>query len=356
MKYNFIIATMNLEIVQERPGVMDTEIVELWNAAIGETFPLDIRLYRQQVVPGTATSALFVARYRNGAQFSAAPLGAALAKTSPACAGDGKKAGAGQRTAYLSFIVVSRDRRRDGLGGALLSCVEAWCRDHGATSIRVGSDYRHFFPGLPIDDSAESKATRTFFEKRGYVSGNIERDLEADLRDIDLGPSAEVAFSAPGYRFSLCGDELRPAAFSFLSKAFPGRWHREIVEAFDSGMGGSDLALALSEKDGLPVGFARICGEESVCLSPGLFWRGLLGEHAGALGPIGIAPYSRGRGLGLALLRGSLASLKSRGVRRVVIDWTDLTGFYGKLGFAPWKTYLGMTKRICSSRRPDGAR
>ncbi|HWR10847.1 MAG TPA: GNAT family N-acetyltransferase [Rectinemataceae bacterium] len=347
---------MNIEIAQERPGAMDTGIVELWNAAIGEAFPLDIRLYRQQVAPGATTSALFVARYRDSAHLGAAPLGAALAKIAPSSWGDDEKPGIGSSAGFLSFIVVSRDRRRDGLGGTLLNRAEAWCRDHGAASIHIGSDYRHFFPGLPIDDSAESKATREFFEKRGYVSGNIEHDLEADLRHIDLGPSAEVAFSASGYRFSLCGDELRPAALSFLSKTFPGRWHREIVEAFDAGMRGSDLALALSEKDGLPVGFARICVEESACLSPGLFWRGLLGDHPGALGPIGIAPSCRGRGLGLALLRGSLASLKSRGVRRAVIDWTDLEGFYGKLGFAPWKTYLGMTKRICSSRHPDGAR
>lgn len=337
---------MSIEIVREKPGIMDTEIVGLWNAAIGEAFPLDIRLYRQQIVPQTDAAALFVARYRDSAQRCSAPVGAALAKISPMGTGGGGKAAAGSRTGFLSFIAIPRDRRREGIGGALLARAEAWCRDHGAASIRLGSDYRHFFPGLPIDDSPESKATRAFFERRGYASGNVEYDLVADLRDIDLGLSAEAAFSAPGYRFSLCGDELRPAALDFLSKTFPGRWHREIAEAFEAGMEGIDLALALDAKNNLPVGFARICGEKSARLSPGLFWRGLLGDHPGALGPIGIASFCRGQGLGLALLRGSLASLKSRGTRRVVIDWTDLTGFYGKLGFAPWKTYLGMTKRF----------
>lgn len=346
VKCNFIIVAMNIDIAREQPGISETEIVGLWNAAIGETFPLDIRLFRQQTAPQTDASALFVARYRNSAQHCAAPIGAVQAKISPLGTGGSGKAGAGSMTGFISFIAVPRDRRREGIGGALLTRAEAWCQKHGAASIRLGSDYRHFFPGLPIDDSPETKATRAFFEKRGYVPGNIEYDLMADLRDIDLGISAEAAFASPGYRFSLCGDELRPAALAFLSKTFPGRWHREIAEAFEAGMKGDDLALALREQDGLPVGFARICGEESAPLSPGLFWRGLLGDHPGALGPIGIAPSCRGRGLGLALLRGSLASLKCRGSRRVVIDWTDLAGFYGKLGFAPWKTYLGMMKRF----------
>ncbi|MCE1196706.1 GNAT family N-acetyltransferase [bacterium] len=337
---------MNFEIAPESLDGTDTEIVELWNAAIGESFPIDIRLYRQQTPPSDEASALFVARNRGAARENAAPLGAVLVKVQPAGAVGGAKSDAETRTGYLSFIVVARDRRRGGIGGALLDRAESWCRDRGATSIRLGSDYRHFFPGLPVDDSAVSKTTRAFFEKRGYVPGSIEYDLEADLRDIDLGPSAEAAFAAPGYRFSLCGDELRAAALDFLSKTFPGRWRREIAEAFDAGMEGTDLALALDVKSGLPVGFARICGEGSARLGPGLFWRGLLGGHAGALGPIGIDPAHRGKGLGLALLRGSLASLKSRGTRRVVIDWTDLAGFYGKLGFAPWKAYLGMTKRF----------
>lgn len=337
---------MSFEITQEGPGSADAGIVELWNAAIGEAFPIDVRLYRQQTLPQSDAAALFVARNADAPRDGAAPLGAALVKIQPAGAGGDAKSGAGTKTGCLSFIVVARDRRRGGIGGALLARAETWCRARGGASIRLGSDYRHFFPGLPVDDSAESGATRTFFEKRGFVPGNIEYDLEADLRDMDLGPSAEAAFAAPGYRFSLCGDELRAAALEFLSKTFPGRWHREIVEAFDGGMAGTDLALAIDEKTGLPVGFARICGEESALLSPGLFWRGFLGGHAGALGPIGISPAHRGRGLGLALLRGGLASLKGRGARRVVIDWTDLAGFYGKLGFAPWKTYLGMTKRF----------
>jgi GNAT superfamily N-acetyltransferase len=182
--------------------------------------------------------------------------------------------------------------------------------------------------------------------KRGYAEGQVEMDMIADLSSLDLRPPSGRDFSSPGYRFSLSSPSLRPSVLAFLSRCFPGRWESEISEAFAAGMRDEDLGLAVREADDAVVGFARIGDLRSPLIWPGLYWRGLLGASPGSLGPIGIDPACRGLGLGLDLLRASLAELKRRCVRNTIIDWTDLGDFYAKLGFAPWKRYRIMTKSL----------
>jgi hypothetical protein len=42
------------------------------------------------------------------------------------------------------------------------------------------------------------------------------------------------------------------------------------------------------------------------------------------------------------LLYGSLEAMRDRGIQDVVIDWTVLDDFYGKLGLQRWKSYRMM--------------
>ena len=340
---------MKCTVSHAEVSVFIGEIVNLWNSCIGDVFPLDERLFAQQALPEQPTSALFIAR-----NAPTNPLaGAALAKIWTEKDEEGARS-IGRTTGYISFLLVSPHERRKGLGEELLVRAEAWCVAHGASVIRLGTDNHHFFPGLPVDDSPRSTAAMRFFTEHGYVAGNIESDLIADLAAVELPLPPETTFGVPGYHFSLCAEQRRPAALRFLARAFPGRWHREIGEAFAAGMADTDLCLALRDDDDLPVGFARICDGESAHLSPGLFWRELLGPKPGALGPIGVDASCRGKGLGIGLLRASLATLKSRGVRNTVIDWTDLTGFYGKLGFIPWKRYMALSKVMVREENHSG--
>jgi hypothetical protein len=36
----------------------------------------------------------------------------------------------------------------------------------------------------------------------------------------------------------------------------------------------------------------------------------------------------------------ALEGVRARGVHRLVIDWTQLLGFYGILGFRVWRSYM----------------
>jgi predicted N-acetyltransferase YhbS len=66
----------------------------------------------------------------------------------------------------------------------------------------------------------------------------------------------------------------------------------------------------------------------------------------GQLGSIGISADRRGVGFGAALLDAGLRRLHNNGVNGCVIDWTTLTDFYGKFGFAPYRSYVMLGRSL----------
>ncbi|MHB0895998.1 MAG: GNAT family N-acetyltransferase [Spirochaetales bacterium] len=332
---------MRVKILRCELKKVAESVISLWNDCMGDSFPLDDRLFRQLALAGEMDEkALFVSRREGQEPIS----GMALAKLTR-----GGRQGTARPEAHISFLLVSPREQKKGIGGYLLEAAERWCRENGATSIHLGSDYHHFFPGVPLDDSPRSRSAIAFFSKKKYVNQTIELDLIADLSiNSLLSPSDEddVKLNAAGARFALCAPWMRAAVLDFFARSFPGRWEQEISEAFSSGLRDEDLALLTRKADNTVIGFARLCSSDSPLLSPGLYWRGLLGPNAAALGPIGIDAAYRGAGLGLILLRKSLGTLKARGARNAVIDWTDQERFYARVGFAPWKRYQGMMKNL----------
>jgi predicted N-acetyltransferase YhbS len=87
------------------------------------------------------------------------------------------------------------------------------------------------------------------------------------------------------------------------------------------------------------LGFAHLFHPGSRLVGPSMTWTSDQAARAGGLGPMGLAPALRGRGLGLALLDRSIQYLSALGVREITVDWTGLTGFYGRLGFSTSKRY-----------------
>jgi GNAT superfamily N-acetyltransferase len=323
------------------PALMG-EVLELWNRSIGRSFPLDARLYRQQLSLERDEMALLTARETGGDKLQ----GAALVKRCRRRLPKGGPASNGN----LSFIVVAPEARRRGIGSALLSSAEGWVRERGAKSLHLGRDRYHFFPGCPLGgDPAEAAgfaALASFLTARSFALANEEADLAADLKRLDLKALAARAPLAPGFRFRLYDPSLRPSLLAFFERNFPGRWLEDTFEALDAGMRGIDLALLTEEKSGEVVGFSRIYDGGSPILGPGVYWRGLMGAAPGGLGPIGVDEAKRGLGLGLGLLRCCVEELAGRGVGVMVIDWTDLEAFYGKLGFGVWKKYRMASKEL----------
>jgi GNAT superfamily N-acetyltransferase len=315
------------------------EIVGLWNRRLGSTFPLDERLLLQQLGMERGNSLCLGVRESPGLGTKAGRLlGAALVKEEAGGTGRGR----------LSFIVVDEAASRRGLGSALLAGAERWLADRGVERLALGGDKYHFFPGQPLDGSPASIALGAFLDERGFevLEGPVEEDVVADLGALDMAAMAVRAPLAEGYACVPYDGSLHGAIEDFLAAEFPGRWRSDTMEALDAGMRDRDLALLVEKSTRAIAGFARIYDKESPILGPGVYWRALMGRDPGGLGPIGVASSARGKGLGLALLRLCMEALALRGVRTMVIDWTDIGAFYAKLGFAPWKAYRGREKAI----------
>jgi GNAT superfamily N-acetyltransferase len=210
----------------------------------------------------------------------------------------------------------------------LLAEAKSILRNRGVTSLVFGQDSDHFFPGCPV----AVPTLCSFLMVEGFETSGEHFDLERDLGDfeieVQLPPNAEVRRLNPNE-----SEEL----FGFLESEFPGRWKHDVsMKVRVEGIENSVAGLLV---DGRIHGFALIqdfSHRKPIC---GGNWHLDLGEHWGALGPIGIAKNRRGTGLGMAMLVGALHCLKQRSVDRCIIDWTHLADFYGKAGFQVTRTY-----------------
>jgi GNAT superfamily N-acetyltransferase len=212
---------------------------------------------------------------------------------------------------YLRILAVDRAQRRRGIGSSLL-------RDAEARGISViGAEAGNYFtPGVREDD----EVSITFLNERRYVEDSTAWNLEADL----------VALEAPvGPRRAKHSDA--GAVLSFIEKEFGRIWRFESARAFDR----EEPSIFFAEENGSIAGFAA-CDANN---------RGL-----GFFGPMGVAPASRGRGIGSALTLAALAHLRALGHSRAVIPWTNALDYYSKCcGVMTASRFLRFSKRALDS-------
>lgn len=322
-------------------------IVALWNRHLRDSFPLDRALLLQQLRLDTDPRLCLGTRTAGG-QLSSVMLAKRAARPGP----DGTV----PPTGYLSWLLVDQDQRGKGTGTALLAAAARWWQEHGLSVVRLGSDHYHLFPGRPLEQGAGWDALDRFARRHGFSAEGVECDLIADLRSLEAARPPAAARETGRYTYVLFDPSRTDAVIAFMKRAFAGRWAVEITEAMAAGLRPDDLALAVDTRDGAIVGFSRIYDAASPVRGPSVYWLGLMGSNPGGLGPIGIDASRRGEGLGMGLLRYCVRELAARGVETMVIDWTDLADFYGKIGFKVWKRYEPMKadmKNLLQSISPD---
>lgn len=310
----------------------------LWNRACPGGFHLDERLFQQQLRLCRDPLRCLAIPGRDGELD-----GAVIAKRASRPGPSGRIPELG----YVSLLAVAPERRRRGLGTALLDAAEAWLGETGARATRLGGDRYHLMPGRPLGD--EHAALESFAKARGFTGEGVEYDLVRALSSMPRETPAMDSLEGR-YDFRTYREGDREALRAFMEGSFPGRWAQETEEALEAGMRNRDLALAVDATSGAIAGFSRIYDMESPVLGPSVYWRTAMGASPGGLGPIGVDASRRGQGLGLALMEFCVQELRARGVITMVIDWTDLLDFYGKMGFKVWKRYELMSAETARPR------
>ncbi len=300
-------------------------VFRLWNLALGQSYPVSERVFRQNSFgnflyqPGDGVIAFSGGR----------PVGFALASF------DEHSARPGEGKAALSTLLVRPDFRRRGLGGALLAEVAGAMKRRGAVELGAGSaggsSLFRFWPGVPDD----LPAAVSFFENRGFRLARGIFDLIRDVRGYTVPERIRRTLQSEEAEVGAVSEAEIPRVLEFEQREFP-EWSSLFRLVAASGDWTGILAL---RSRGRLLGTCFTCGPASRYRPANLAWETLLGTDLGGLGAVGVAKRERGRGLGVALVAAATEELAVRGAGKVVVDWTHLSGFYGKIGYSVWKEY-----------------
>lgn len=209
----------------------------------------------------------------------------------------------------LRILAVDRNQRWRGIGSALLR--DAVSRGARVIAAEAGN---YFTPGVVTTDTPAID----FFTKRGFRETANTYNLVAEL-GVGSGEWGVGAIRVT--------PQTRDRLLAFIEKEFGRIWRFEASNAGDN--------LFYVEVDGDIAGFAAHDANN----------RGL-----GTFGPTGVARQHRGRGLGAALLRASLADLRRLGYERAIIPWTDALDFYRKAcGAAEAARFVTLTRDVDSA-------
>ena len=316
-----------MEVVPFEPQMAE-QVIGLWNRCIGTHYPLTERLFRQNVLGDP-----FLQREGNlvaleGKRVIGWVLSRYLAEVPSELASY-------KGHASIGALCVDPEFRGRGVASALYEAAEAFLRSQGAKRISVVHYPYHLTPGVP----SEAVGLKAFLERKGFGGWRETYDLRRQLVDYEIPTEVEKRLREQNPKVVIrpAREGEQKAIVEFVGREFPGGWHYDTKRFFEKGGDPSDIVIVV-ENDEI-IGFCHTFTPESIELRGSTHWFPLLQGRWGGLGPIGIAAAHRGRGLGLALLCYSVWHNKRRGVTDMVIDWTDLVDFYGRIGFKIWKRY-----------------
>jgi len=319
--------TVGVSIAAYHPGLLP-EVLGVWNAALGDRFPLSRGLFMQNAIldPHFDPEGCWVARAPAGDRV----LGICLAKIArEPVDGDGYLPDRG----WISLLAIHPASQRRGVGRALLQEAERYLCACNRRRAVLGGDPNHFVPGIP-----RAPGALAFFAACGYRFAGDAYDLRRPIAGYETPAQVAATLAAhPDLEIRPLGAHEASPLLAFLDEVFPGRW-RYIVRRFLEAGGPIADIMGVVER-GRVYGFAHLFHPASRWIGPSIAWARGADRRAGGLGPLGIAPALRGRGVGLALVDRAVRRLAELGVEEIVVDWTDLLGFYGRLGFAPWRQY-----------------
>jgi ribosomal protein S18 acetylase RimI-like enzyme len=210
---------------------------------------------------------------------------------------------------HVDLVAVAPDRRRRGVGRALLARAERALAERGAVEVRLAGNPPHYaWPGIDVRYTPAVCAALA----QGYTQDGTALNMTVDL-SYDESPALRTTEPAER-RLAERGIAVRraeladlPALTEFARSTFGGAWDSEVAGSVGRPGAGAHLA----ERDGRIVGFAAYGSSR-----PSWF------------GPMGTAPEAEGSGIGGVLLRRCLRDQRAEGVELAQIGWVGPVGFY----------------------------
>ena len=212
---------------------------------------------------------------------------------------------------HVDLIVVDPDRRRRGIGRALLVRTEQELAGLDAREIRLAGNPPYYaWPGIDVRYTpAVCLASALGYEREG-TAWNMTADLSFEtspaLRPTD---AAEARLAARGITVRRASPDDAARLVKFAAAHFDRVWAAEVADSV--GRTGAGCHIAVRDRDLL--GFAAYGSSR-----PSWF------------GPMGTAPAARGLGIGAVLLRRCLREQRTSGHEQAQIAWVGPVPFYAE--------------------------
>jgi len=281
--------------------------VALWNAALGDSWPLAVPAFRARAAAGIV------------AVLEGEMAGLALTH-------------AGELRPGIRAIVVSPPLQGRGIGTALLdasvaSLPQGW--------VQLGGALDYLWPGVPVN----LPRAIDFVRRRGWPITRTSWDLVGNLRAYHTPPKVAERAARSGCTFRRAGVADVTAILRF-EEAFFSNWVSYFREALDP----SRIVVAVEADDSI-VGtlLTEVAGQGNNWAGT---WAAILGTDMGAIGAVGVDPQVRMKGVGTGLVARAAELLRDEGAGNCHVGWTGLLSFYGRLGFEPWREYAMSRRQI----------
>ncbi len=208
----------------------------------------------------------------------------------------------------VRMLAVAPERRRRGVGTALLDALADSLRQQGAVVLRIGEAAPNYLqPGIDV----RYEAGLAFADATGFRETGEAVHLGVDLTSGDWDTAeAEARLAAAGAEARRASTADRDALGRLLDAHWPA-WRAET----DRALANTPPTLHLVLRDGDVLGFAAYDAN-----NVGTGW----------FGPMGTAPQARGLGVGGVVLRRCLRDIRAQGQEHATIAWAASLPFYEK--------------------------
>jgi ribosomal protein S18 acetylase RimI-like enzyme len=228
---------------------------------------------------------------------------------------------------WITTIFVAPAFRRRGIGSRLLQSAMEFLQSEGCVEVRFAHFAPHYyFPGV---DQVAYPGALEFFRRHGFAieekvvaMGRQLYDLVVPLPVIEQ----ERRLAEEGIRCCYFEPRYLPPALSFFKETFP-TWGYYFRRKLQAQPGQEDEMVIVVDRD-------RVIG----------YCQQLEAEH---IGPFGIHPDFRGRGIGTVMLYRLLRRMQEKEYRFAWFGMTEhAESYYARAGFEPTREHLKLIRRL----------